>query len=75
MQPMIPPKRFDIFFPLTEGYSEGLDAFNFFFKNRFQESSISLEIGCFFSRIGRPRPIPEIEILKTVPIAYFKPIR
>ena len=27
MQPMIPPKRFDIFSPLTGGYSEGLDAF------------------------------------------------
>ena len=29
---MIPPKRFDIFPPLTEGCSEGLDAFRFFFK-------------------------------------------
>ena len=33
MQPMIPPKRFDICFPLTEGCSEGLGAFLFFFKN------------------------------------------
>ena len=32
LQPMIPPKRFDIFFPLTEGCSEGLDALRFFFK-------------------------------------------
>ena len=32
LQPMIPPKRFDIF-PLTGGCSEGLGAFNFFFKN------------------------------------------
>ena len=24
MKPMIPPRRFDIFFPLTEGCSEGL---------------------------------------------------
>ena len=32
LQPiMIPPKRFDIFFPLTGGCSEGLDAFIFFF--------------------------------------------
>ena len=31
LQPMIPPKRFDIF-PLTGGCSEGLDAFRFFFK-------------------------------------------
>ena len=30
LQPMIPPKRFDIF-PLTGGCSEGLDAFIFFF--------------------------------------------
>ena len=32
LQPMIPPKRFDIFFLLTEGCSEGLGAFSFFFK-------------------------------------------
>ena len=33
LQPMIPPtKRFDIFFPLTEGCSEGLDGFRFFSK-------------------------------------------
>ena len=32
LQPMIPPKRFDIFSPLTEGCSEGLDVFRFFFK-------------------------------------------
>ena len=31
LQPMIPPKRFDIF-PLPGGCSEGLDAFRFFFK-------------------------------------------
>ena len=31
LQPMIPPKRFDIFFPLTGGCSEGLDAFRFLF--------------------------------------------
>ena len=29
---MIPPKRFDVFFPLTGGCLEGLDAFWFFFK-------------------------------------------
>ena len=33
LQPMIPPKRFDIS-PLTGGCSEGLDAFRFFFKNK-----------------------------------------
>ena len=32
LQPMIPPKRFDIFSPLTGGCSEGLGAFRFFFK-------------------------------------------
>ena len=32
LQPMIPPKRFDIF-PLTGGCSEGPDAFSFFFFN------------------------------------------
>ena len=29
---MVPPKLVDIFFPLTGGCSEGLDAFRFFFK-------------------------------------------
>ena len=32
-QLLIPPKRFDIFFPLTGGCSEGLGAFRFFFKH------------------------------------------
>ena len=32
LQPMIPPKRYDIFFPLTGGCSEGLDALIFFFN-------------------------------------------
>ena len=27
LQPLIPPKRFDIFFSITGGCSEGLDAF------------------------------------------------
>ena len=31
-QLLIPPKRFDIFSPLTGGCSEGLGAFRFFFK-------------------------------------------
>ena len=34
LQPMILPKRFDIFSPLTGGCSEGLDAFIFFFKQQ-----------------------------------------
>ena len=32
LQPLIPPKRFDIFSPITGGCSEGLGAFWFFFK-------------------------------------------
>ena len=32
-QPLIPPKRFDSFPPLTGGCSEGLGAFCFFFKH------------------------------------------
>ena len=32
LQPMIPPRRFDIFFTCCVGCSEGLDAFRFFFK-------------------------------------------
>ena len=34
LQPMIPPKCFDIF-PLTGGCSEGLDAFRFFFQQLY----------------------------------------
>ena len=34
LQPMISPKHFDIVFPLTEGSSEGPDAFRFFFKQQ-----------------------------------------
>ena len=36
-KPLIPPKRFDIFSPLTGGCSEGLDAFGFFFKQQQQQ--------------------------------------
>ena len=32
LQPLIPPKRFDIFPPITGGCSEGLGALRFFFK-------------------------------------------
>ena len=32
LQPLIPPKRFDIFPPITGGCSEGLGVFCFFFK-------------------------------------------
>ena len=37
LQPMITPKRFDIFFPLTRGCSEGLDAFRYFLKQLIKE--------------------------------------
>ena len=33
LQPLIPPKRFDIFSPLTGGCSEGLGAFCFFLNS------------------------------------------
>ena len=32
LQPLIPPKRFEMFSPITGGCSEGLGAFRFFFK-------------------------------------------
>ena len=32
---MIPPKRFDIFSPLTGGCSEGLGTFRFFFEHTY----------------------------------------
>ena len=34
LQPVIPPKRFDIFSPLAGGCSKGLDAFGFFFRKQ-----------------------------------------
>ena len=34
LQPMIPPKHVDIFFPPTGRRLEGLDAFSFFFKQQ-----------------------------------------
>ena len=40
LQPLIPPKRFDIFSPLTGGCSEYLGAFRFFFKNTVQYNTV-----------------------------------
>ena len=34
---ILPNKRFDMFFPLTRGCSEGLDAFRFFFEQQQQQ--------------------------------------
>ena len=39
---MIPPKRFDICPPLTEGCSEGLDAFRFFFKSNRKSRCVKI---------------------------------
>ena len=42
LEPMIPPKRFDIVFPLTEGCSEGLDALVHIFLSKQYVFSPSL---------------------------------
>ena len=39
LQPMIPPKCFDVAPPLTGGCSEGLDAFRSFFKNKLDAAA------------------------------------
>ena len=44
LQPMIPPKRFDIF-PLTGGRSEGLDAFRFSFEQQSESIEVALDMG------------------------------
>ena len=46
-QPMIPPKRYDISPPLTGGYSEGLDAFTFFFKQDNFCDNLGLVVAVF----------------------------
>ena len=47
LQPMIPPKRFDVSPPLTGGCSEGLDAFRVLLKTTFCCCSISNKKRCF----------------------------
>ena len=52
LQPLIPPKRFDIFSPLTGGCSEGLGAFCFLFKQQltflfFASGEPHFYISCF----------------------------
>ena len=41
LQPMIPPKRFDMFSPITGGRSEGLGAFSFSFKKKYTKLQCS----------------------------------
>ena len=47
LQPLIPPRRFDIFSPLTGGCSEGLGAFCFFFKQQHspKKETFLLKVG------------------------------
>ena len=61
LQPVIPPKRFDIF-PLTGGCSEVLDAFRFFFK--IHPSNIdfhALLMNNFKHRVMRIEPTTTIQ--------------
>ena len=53
LQPLIPPKRFDNFPPLTGGCSEGLGAFRFFFKQATRsrtDPTVITTRGSHFSR-------------------------
>ena len=42
---LIPPKRFDIFSPITGGFSEGLGEFRFFFKIPYFTGAIPFDSG------------------------------
>ena len=62
LQPIIPPKRFDIFPPLTGGCPEGLiDAFRFFFcgvimmiyRSIILRTTIRVDRGCSRCRLRR----------------------
>ena len=48
LQPLIPPKRFENFSPLTGGCSEGLGAFCFFFKYYLYSLTIGLSPTFYF---------------------------
>ena len=52
LQPLIPPKRFDIFSHMTGGCSEGLGAFSFFFKQRSKRRSRCVQIFLKLYSIG-----------------------
>ena len=57
LQPMIPPKRFDIF-PLTGGCSEGLDAFRVFFKKQTQTPKwVHFSFSAYYALLRRTCPI------------------
>ena len=58
---MIPPKRFDIFFPLTEGCSEDLDTFRFFFEKRLIFCTKQSEV------VGNGGPICHFDFAAEVP--------
>ena len=45
LQPMIPPKRVDVFSLLAGGCSEGLDAFRFFFKHHPEGKNVHKTLG------------------------------
>ena len=51
LQPMIPPKRFDIFSPLAEGCSEGLDAFRSVLSKKVSEKAAPVS-GTNLSTVG-----------------------
>ena len=56
LQPLIPPKRFDSFSPLTGRCSEGLDAFRFFVNTHgqcFQQQSGRITLQSFL--INKPK--------------------
>ena len=54
LQPVIQPKRFDIF-PLTGGCSEGLDAFIFFLLNNSIDHVVMIYILCgSYNKYGLP---------------------
>ena len=54
LQPVIRPKRFDIF-PLTGGCSEGLDAFRFFLLNNSIDHVLMIHILCgSYNKYGLP---------------------
>ena len=61
LQPMFTPKRFEtsssfVICPLSEGYSQGLDAFRSFFKQQYTRFSIRYVL-CWTKKILRIKHI------------------